>query len=137
VIPAIGMESAMDSMLIVDLVDLALANPPAPEARLEKMFDWYFARELEIVKWSLGVASGLLLALLPGMIDPNKFNVNVNTLLPQWVPYFVLNAAWTALLAIVLCGTLATLKFRAISERADLYVPSLRVVLTVAGKASP
>lgn len=67
----------MDAFLVTELVDLAFANPTAPEARVEKMFDWYFAREIETIKWSPGAASGMLVALLPGMLDPNKYNIAI------------------------------------------------------------
>jgi hypothetical protein len=117
----------MDRLAILDLVYLALANPANPELRIEKMFDWYFSREMEIVKWSLGAASGLVIALLPGMVDPTKFPAGPKTFC----------AVALALIAIGGCSALAIFKLQAIREGADLYVPAMQIVLFLQGVSTP
>lgn len=116
----------MDKLSILDLIYLALSNPQNPELRLEKIFDWYFTREIEIVKWSLGAASGVVVALLPGMVDPAKFT-GPRT---RW-------AIVLAIAAIIACGALALLKLQSMKERAGEYVPALQIVLYLTGGKSP
>jgi hypothetical protein len=126
----------VEAYLVTDLVDLALAKPDNPELRLEKMFDWYFAQELEVVKWALGAASAILVALLPALIDPSKFNFEFPAE-RRWLVYIPVNVAWLALITIFFCIALASLKLKAMSERTQLYVPSLEIVLSITGRRTP
>jgi hypothetical protein len=47
------------------------------------------------------------------------------------------NVAWLALITIFFCIALASLKLKAMSERTQLYVPSLEIVLSITGRRTP
>ena len=52
----------MKDIAVSDLIDLIVADVPDAEGRIQKMFEWHFARDLEIVKWVLGVAASFAVA---------------------------------------------------------------------------
>jgi hypothetical protein len=107
----------MDPLLVVELVVLALSDPDDPESRVEKMFDWYLSRQLEIAKWSLAAASSIAVALLPLLFDHTKtFSVSTVAL---------------ALLAIALSGGVALVKFASMARRASLYVSAIHIIRSV------
>jgi hypothetical protein len=60
---------------INDIADLVVSDVPDPDKRIEKMFDWHFARDIEITRWVLGVAAtvgaALLVAVFKAEISPN------------------------------------------------------------------
>jgi hypothetical protein len=53
---------------IRDLIDLVASGVSDPEARLEKIFEWIHSRNLEIAKWFLALAAGLLAAAAVGLL---------------------------------------------------------------------
>jgi hypothetical protein len=50
------------------IVDLVLHETAEPEKRLEKLFDWYVQRWLEIAKWLLGIAATITAALIVALV---------------------------------------------------------------------
>jgi hypothetical protein len=49
---------------ISELIDLVASDVAEAEKRLEKVYDWEAARSLEVVKWVLGFAAALFVAVL-------------------------------------------------------------------------
>jgi len=121
-----------------DLVEIALAHPTTPELRIEKLFDWYLARETEVMRWALGAASAMVIALLPGMWDANRLyafdDQDQSPAGRRIAILFAIMAVGMAVLGIVLSAALAGLKYDAIKHRSDLYVPALKIVSTIAAK---
>lgn len=62
----------MRSIMLADILVLVDAHPRKAEERLEKMYEWYYDRSLNIAKMALGGAGSLLLALLLGFLK-NEF----------------------------------------------------------------
>jgi len=62
----------MTSITVRDLIDLVASEVPDPEARLERIFEWAHSRNLELAKWLLALAAGLLAAVAVGLlkVDP-------------------------------------------------------------------
>lgn len=108
---------AVDTLFINELIRLSLATPDSPAPRIEKMFDWYFGRQVEIGKWALGLASSILVMLLPLLIDKSK-EVNYCTVI-------------VAILAIVTSLILAGVKFGRMAQRAGWYVSAIEIAQSV------
>ncbi len=62
----------MTGLTVRDIIDLVASEVPDPEARLEKIFEWAHTRNLELAKWFLALAAGLLAAVAVGVlkVDP-------------------------------------------------------------------
>ena len=58
----------MKDISIRDLTDLVGAEVEQANGHLEKMFDWHFQRDVMIVKWVLGAAASLAIALLIALV---------------------------------------------------------------------
>ena len=54
----------MKTIQIRHLIDLVAADVNDGESRIEKIFHWRFERDLRVVRWSLGVAASLPVAIL-------------------------------------------------------------------------
>lgn len=76
----------MRDVSINDLADLVISDIPEPDKRIEKMFDWHFARDLEVTRWVLGVAAtvggALLIAVFKSEISANWWQVLLLTAIP-------------------------------------------------------
>ena len=46
----------MRDITVREIIDLVASEVPTAESRIEKMFDWYFQRDMTITKWVLGAA---------------------------------------------------------------------------------
>lgn len=70
-----------------ELIDLVASGVSEPEKRLEKVYDWEAARSLEIIKWVLGFAGTLFVAVLVALfqrhIEPMRwqFPLGISTAL--------------------------------------------------------
>jgi len=53
----------MKDLKISDIVDLVTTELPAPEEKIERLFEWQFSREIEIAKWLLGAGASLAIAI--------------------------------------------------------------------------
>lgn len=69
----------MKDITINELVDLVQSDVPESESKLETMFQWNFEREMSIIKWLIGGAASItvavLIALLKGEITISGWQI--------------------------------------------------------------
>ncbi|MDD5168128.1 MAG: hypothetical protein PHN75_04860 [Syntrophales bacterium] len=79
-------KTTMKDISIKELIDLATSDVPDGDARIEKMFDWHFQRNMMIAKWIMGAVASLSIAALLGYfkaeIDLNWWQSIVAIVLP-------------------------------------------------------
>ena len=66
----------MKDITFKELADLAVTEVADPYSIIENMFQWYFDREMMIVKWLLGAAASVSVALLISYYR-HEFNVEL------------------------------------------------------------
>lgn len=54
----------MKDISLKELVDLVVAEVTEAESYIEKMFEWYFERDITLTKWLLGAAASITVAVV-------------------------------------------------------------------------
>ncbi len=103
----------MRDIALNDLADLVVAQIPDGDKRIEKMFDWHFARDMEVTRWVLGAAATIGGALLVAVFKAE--------IIPSW---------WQALLLIVIPTVTASYGLFRLSRARSIhrqFVAALRI----------
>jgi hypothetical protein len=53
----------MRTITIRQLIDLVEGGSPSSESCIQKVFEWQFERNISVVRWALGVAASLAIAI--------------------------------------------------------------------------
>ena len=53
----------MNDIQVKDIIDIVASDVPDPEKKVEKLFDWRYGREIEMVKFLFGTGISFLIAL--------------------------------------------------------------------------
>lgn len=59
----------MNELTLRDLMNLASSDVPEAEERLEKMYEWYFDKQMAVAKLYLGAAGSILAAIVVGVLQ--------------------------------------------------------------------
>lgn len=88
----------MNNLTIFDLINLISSRAPSPEVRLEKVFEWSHARNLEIAKWLLTTAIALFVPVAIAFLR-NEIGEDVSG---KWVLLAVFGSVGSALWGLLL-----------------------------------
>ena len=61
----------MKTIQLRQLIDLVAGDVNDSESRIEKVFEWRFERDLVVVRWLLGIAASLALAVVVAFLREN------------------------------------------------------------------
>jgi ABC-type cobalamin transport system permease subunit len=103
----------MKDISVKELSDLAVAEVPEPESRVQRMFEWHFERDMTLAKGFLGAAASISVAVAVALFR-NQVNV-----------------AWWWVLAVVassaVCLIIGLVRFRQLRNIHKQFVDALKL----------